>query len=208
MKRDDIIAGIIGGMIFVTGCTVGIFGYKKMNEPLFRQEFVEKGNNTVSYKNSFDYSNSIDEYETDGIETDVITNDDSGDNRSVEELVSDFIVDGEIEAQPRDEQDETHVNQQPPKIDSDVIAQVSDNSDYAVSVSGDETRSENYFNIYDIPEQQNTSETYVLNTGTFKIHHPDCDDVKKIKPENYATSSSSIDELISQGYTTCGHCFR
>ncbi len=32
------------------------------------------------------------------------------------------------------------------------------------------------------------------------------DDVKKIKPENYATSNSSTEELIAQGYTLCGHC--
>ena len=207
MKRDDIIAGIIGGTIFVAGCTVGIFGYKKMNEPLFRQEPVEKSSNTVSYENSFDYSKEIDKYETDGIETNVIANDGLDDDRSLEEPTSDFLVDKEEEVQPRDVQDIFPEEQQPTRIDADIIAQVSNDSDYKVRISGDDTRSENYFDTYDIAEQQNTTDAYVLNTSTLKIHHPNCDDVKKIKPENYATSSSSIDELRAQGYSTCGHCF-
>ncbi len=64
------------------------------------------------------------------------------------------------------------------------------------------------FDTYNIPEQQDTEETYVLNTSTLKIHHPTCKDVAKIKPANYATSSSSTDELMAQGYTLCGHCFK
>lgn len=37
MKRDDVIAGIVGGTIFVAGCVVGFFGYLKMNDiPLNR----------------------------------------------------------------------------------------------------------------------------------------------------------------------------
>lgn len=207
MKRDDVIAGIIGGTIFVAGCTVGIFGYKKMHEPLFRQEPVEKSSNTVSYENSFDYSKEIDKYETDGIETNVIANDGLDDDRSLEEPTSDFLVDKEEEVQPRDVQDIFPEEQQPTRIDADIIAQVSNDSDYKVRISGDDTRSENYFDTYDIAEQQNTTDAYVLNTSTLKIHHPNCDDVRKIKPENYATSSSSIDELRAQGYSTCGHCF-
>lgn len=63
------------------------------------------------------------------------------------------------------------------------------------------------FNTYDNPEQQNTTAEYVLNTNTMKIHHPSCSSVPKIAPHNYATSNQSIDELISQGYSTCGRCF-
>lgn len=62
------------------------------------------------------------------------------------------------------------------------------------------------FNKYDNPEQQKTEERYVLNNNTQKFHNPSCNDVKKIKPENYGTSSSSREELISQGYSPCGHC--
>lgn len=64
------------------------------------------------------------------------------------------------------------------------------------------------FDTYNIPEQQDTEDTYVLNTSTLKIHHPTCKDVPKIKPANYATSSSSTAELMAQGYTLCGHCFK
>lgn len=55
-------------------------------------------------------------------------------------------------------------------------------------------------------QQQNTEVTYVLNTNTHKFHCQSCKDVQRIKPENYATSSESRDELIAQGYEPCGHC--
>ncbi len=64
------------------------------------------------------------------------------------------------------------------------------------------------FNTYDNASQQQTEATYVLNTSTKKIHHPSCSSVKKIAPQNYSTSNSSVDELISQGYSTCGNCFK
>lgn len=64
------------------------------------------------------------------------------------------------------------------------------------------------FDTYYIPENQQTTETWVLNTSTMKIHHPECKDVVKIKPENYSTSSLSVAELQAMGYTTCGHCFK
>ena len=67
---------------------------------------------------------------------------------------------------------------------------------------------ENNFNTYDNPEQQQTADTYVLNTSRHKIHHPSCSSVPKIAPKNYATSNSSIAELEAQGYTTCGNCFK
>ena len=62
------------------------------------------------------------------------------------------------------------------------------------------------FDLYDNPEQQRTSDTYVLNTSTKKIHFPTCRDVKKIAPENYATTSMPIGELEAQKYKRCGHC--
>ncbi len=62
------------------------------------------------------------------------------------------------------------------------------------------------FDTYNIPAQQNTEATYVLNTKTKKFHKPSCNDVKKIKPENYSTSSASRDDIIAQGYSSCGHC--
>lgn len=53
---------------------------------------------------------------------------------------------------------------------------------------------------------ERTGTKYVLNTSTHKIHKPSCRDVDKIKAENYATTDESIDELVKQGYSTCGHC--
>lgn len=67
---------------------------------------------------------------------------------------------------------------------------------------------ESNFNTYDNAAQQETNATYVLNTSTHKIHYPDCSSVPKIAPHNYATSNSSVSELTSQGYTTCGNCFK
>ena len=64
------------------------------------------------------------------------------------------------------------------------------------------------FNTYDNAEQQNTTEQWVLNTSRKKIHYPSCRDVKKIAPQNYDTSNASLDDLINQGYTRCGHCFK
>jgi len=64
------------------------------------------------------------------------------------------------------------------------------------------------FNTYNNPDQQQTEETYVLNTDSKKIHHPTCDYVAKIAPKNYATSSKSVISLEAQGYSKCKKCFK
>lgn len=64
------------------------------------------------------------------------------------------------------------------------------------------------FNTYNNTEQQNTEDTWVLNTNSKKIHYPSCKSVPKIAPQNYSTSSETLDELKSRGYTTCGNCFK
>lgn len=64
------------------------------------------------------------------------------------------------------------------------------------------------FNTYNIPEQQQTTASYVLNKNTHKIHQPSCSSVAKIKPSNYGTSNLSVAQLQAQGYTTCGICFK
>lgn len=63
------------------------------------------------------------------------------------------------------------------------------------------------FDTYNNAKQQNTTETWVLNTSSKKIHHPSRKSVKKIAPQNYSTSSESLDVLLSKGYDTCGNCF-
>lgn len=65
----------------------------------------------------------------------------------------------------------------------------------------------NNFNTYNNPEQQNTTDSWVLNTKSRRIHYPSCKDVKKISPENYSTSNLTLDDLKKRGYTACGHCF-
>lgn len=74
------------------------------------------------------------------------------------------------------------------------------------SNSGRGSGNGNNFNTYNNQDQQQTTDQWVLNTSTKKIHYKNCRDVPKIAPENYSTSNSPESELISQGYTTCGHC--
>ncbi len=76
----------------------------------------------------------------------------------------------------------------------------------AVNPTG--TSRNNNFNTYDNAAQQQTDDSYVLNTSSMKIHHKTCDSVKKIAPQNYSTSNASVDELIGQGYSRCGICFK
>ncbi|WP_029231385.1 hypothetical protein [Butyrivibrio sp. VCB2006] len=57
-----------------------------------------------------------------------------------------------------------------------------------------------------VEKTEKTETTYVLNTSTKKFHYSSCKDVKKIKAENYATSTSSRDDIVGQGYSPCGHC--
>lgn len=71
--------------------------------------------------------------------------------------------------------------------------------------SGTNSGSSN-FNTYDNESQQETTASYVLNTSSRKFHYPSCRSVKKISPNNYSTSSSSRDDLISRGYDPCGIC--
>jgi len=87
---------------------------------------------------------------------------------------------------------------------SDSSSSTSTNS--SQSSTSDETRSSNY-NLYDNPENQRTTETYVLNTNTGKIHHSWCSSVSRISPKNYATTSKSLDELYRLGYEPCKKCF-
>ena len=48
----------------------------------------------------------------------------------------------------------------------------------------------------------------MLNNSTMKIHDPGCSQVVKIAPQNYGVSNASLEDLRSQGYTTCGVCFK
>lgn len=88
-------------------------------------------------------------------------------------------------------------------IYDDDIANTNDNFD-----TYDNTQNaNNNFDTYDNTEQQHTADSYVLNTSSHKIHHPSCSAVRKIAPHNYATSNKTVNELIAEGYSTCGICF-
>lgn len=54
---------------------------------------------------------------------------------------------------------------------------------------------------------QTTESTYVLNTGTKKIHRPGCSSVKDMKEANKQEYTGNIEDLLDDGYTTCGNCF-
>ena len=47
---------------------------------------------------------------------------------------------------------------------------------------------------------------YVLNTNSGKIHYPECDSVKDIKPKNKKEYKGTREKLIEEGYTPCGKC--
>lgn len=76
----------------------------------------------------------------------------------------------------------------------------------APSAGNTQSARESNFNTHNNPEQQQTSDSYVLNTSTMKFHTPSCDDVSRIAPENYSTSNKSKSTIISMGYSPCGHC--
>lgn len=60
------------------------------------------------------------------------------------------------------------------------------------------------YQTYDNPQQQNTT-SYVLNTHTKKVHKSSCSDVKRISPENYATTDD-LNQALADGYSPCQRC--
>lgn len=51
-----------------------------------------------------------------------------------------------------------------------------------------------------------TASTYVLNTGSKKIHKATCSSVSTISDKNKKEYTGSLDSLVDQGYTACGSC--
>ena len=59
----------------------------------------------------------------------------------------------------------------------------------------------------DNPDCQNeTAQTYILNTNTKKIHRPTCSSVNQMKETNKQTYEGTIEELENMGYTPCKKC--
>lgn len=59
-----------------------------------------------------------------------------------------------------------------------------------------------------IIENDYENESYVLNIKSKKIHKTTCGTGDLILPENRKTYKGNIDELLEDGYTKCGNCFR
>ena len=53
---------------------------------------------------------------------------------------------------------------------------------------------------------QNSEESYVLNTNTHKFHKPGCSSVKTIKDENRQDYTGNRSDIISMGYEPCKKC--
>ncbi len=194
MKRDDIISGVVAGTIIVIGCTVGFFGYQKMHEPLYIEpsvEQIEKSESQEYYSN-----NDLTPVEQDQGERVYVVEYDDGEESNNTDIKND--------PEPIKNYD-SDLYEVPMEPSANI--QLANGGRQEASVLNGTGSDVNYFDTYNNPEQQNTSEEFVLNTSTLKIHHPSCNDVKKISPENYETSSSSLEELEAQGYTKCGHCF-
>lgn len=56
------------------------------------------------------------------------------------------------------------------------------------------------------PEETPQAVTYVLNTNTMKFHKPSCRSVKQIKPKNRLDTMATREDVVAQGYSSCGIC--
>lgn len=61
--------------------------------------------------------------------------------------------------------------------------------------------------VEEMKQQNVVSSQYMLNTNTKKIHKTSCHHINKMNEANKKLYSGSLDDLYSQGYTTCGTCF-
>jgi len=55
------------------------------------------------------------------------------------------------------------------------------------------------------PAEQ-TEQTYILNTNTYKFHYPSCSSVGQMNESNKQEYTGNRDDLIAQGYAPCGRC--
>jgi DNA-entry nuclease len=58
----------------------------------------------------------------------------------------------------------------------------------------------------DLPDEEITVVTFILNTKSKKFHLLTCRYVTTIAAENYAESGATRDELLDDGYAPCGTC--
>ena len=57
-----------------------------------------------------------------------------------------------------------------------------------------------------IQEEQPIGYTYIINVNTSKFHYPDCRSVKQMNESNKMEYTGNREDLISQGYESCGNC--
>ena len=55
-------------------------------------------------------------------------------------------------------------------------------------------------------ENNNIDYQYVCNTSTMKFHYCYCNSVSKMSDKNKKYTNETREELIEQGYTSCGNC--
>lgn len=56
------------------------------------------------------------------------------------------------------------------------------------------------------PKPEAKPDYYVLNISSKKIHYPTCSYAEKLKEDNKSEYTGNIQDLINEGYTTCGVC--
>lgn len=174
---------------------------------------------TIPVYGNYDYAQAEttnDEFEKEtakGIADELITNKDAAEeaivNKTYNEAVAQVPVEVDMTSQePAEEKavDDSNIIKEKREIDESSVTDVVPQYEETIGTRTGRSGNGNNFNTYDIPEQQDTEDIYVLNTNTFKFYIPTCKDVRKIKPENYATSSDSRWSIIAQGYSPCGHC--
>ncbi len=55
------------------------------------------------------------------------------------------------------------------------------------------------------PDENNAK--WILNEGSKRIHYPTCASVGQISDKNKGEYNGDYEDLVAQGYTTCGSCF-
>ena len=93
-------------------------------------------------------------------------------------------------------------------VENESNATVSEMSDDSSGSGKSGSGKSSNFDTYDNPEQQNTTDAWVLNKSSKKIHYPNCKSVPKIAPKNYATSNENVETLEGKGYSKCKQCFK
>ena len=78
----------------------------------------------------------------------------------------------------------------------------------SVAISPDSSDNQSsWMDVMDDKKESVIEGNYVLNTNTKKIHKTHCHNINKMNESNKQSYNGSIDDLYSQGYTTCGNCF-